>query len=88
MDKFIVKRIIKRVDIHIASVQCKKWSNLDYYASKNPFSIKKIIPNTEDVIETKNEFLQDMHRIWVGGMNLWKYVFVFSVWVCIVLAIG
>ena len=53
--------------MHIASVQCKKRSNLDYHALKYPFFIKKIIPNTEDVIETKNEFLQDMHRIIVGN---------------------
>ena len=45
MDNFIVKRIIKRVDMHIASLQCtKKWSNLDYYALKDPiFSKKKSI---------------------------------------------
>ena len=34
---------------------------------KIPFLLKKIIPNTEDFIETKNEFLQDMHRIIVGN---------------------
>ena len=42
MDNFIVKRIIKRVDMHIASLQCtKKWSNLDYYALKDPIFSKK-----------------------------------------------
>ena len=66
MDKFIVKRIIKRVDIHIASVQCKKWSNLDYYALKDSIFSKKIISDTEDVIETRDKFLQDMDRIIVG----------------------
>ena len=29
--------------------------------------LKKIIPDTEDVIETKDKFLQDMHRIIVGN---------------------
>ena len=53
--------------MHIALVQCKKWSNLDYYALKNPIFSKKIIPDTEDVIETKDKFLQDMHRIIVGN---------------------
>ena len=54
--------------MHFASVQCKKWSNLDYYALKNLiFSKKKIVPDTEYVIETKDEFLQDMHRILVGN---------------------
>ena len=66
MDKFIVKRIIKRVYIHIASVEFKKWSNLDYYALKIPPLVNKIISDTEDVIETKDKFLQDMHRIIVG----------------------
>ena len=79
MDKFIVKRIIKRVDMHFASVQCKKWSNLDYYALKNPIFSKNIVPDTKDIIETKDKFLQDTHTIWVGGMNLCKCVCVFSV---------
>ena len=48
LDMFIVKRIIKRVDIHIASVQCKNWSNLNCYALKNPIFSKKIISDTED----------------------------------------
>ena len=61
-----MKRIIKRVDMHTASVQCQKWSNLDYYALKNSIFSPKIIPDTEDVIETKDIFLQDMHRIIIG----------------------
>ena len=69
LDKFIVKRIIKRVNMHIASVQCKKWSNLDYYALKNPIFSKKINRETEDVIETKDKFLQDTHRIIVGNKH-------------------
>ena len=53
--------------MHIASVQCKKWSNLDYYALKNPIFSKKINWEIEDVIETKDKFLQYMHRIIVGN---------------------
>ena len=33
---------------------------------KIPFLVKKINSETEDVIETKDKFLQDMHRIIVG----------------------
>ena len=32
-----------------------------------PFLVKKIKWETEDVIETKDKFLQDMHRIIVGN---------------------
>jgi len=45
----------------------QKWSNLDYYALKYPIFSKKIKWETEDVIETKDKFLQDTHRIIVGN---------------------
>ena len=34
---------------------------------KIPFLVKKIVPDTEYVIETKDKFLQDMHKIIVGN---------------------
>ena len=34
---------------------------------KSHFLVKKIISDTEEVIETKDKFLQDMHKIIVGN---------------------
>ena len=45
----------------------QKKSNLDYHALKYPIFSKKIKWETEDVIETKDKFLQDTHRIIVGN---------------------
>ena len=33
---------------------------------KSHFLVKKIVSDTEEVIETEDKFLQDMHRITVG----------------------
>ena len=53
--------------MHIASFQCKNgviWIIMHWNI---PFLVKKIKWETEDVIETKDKFLQDTHRIIVGN---------------------
>ena len=47
----------------------QKMEQIGLLCIENPILNKKIVPDTEYVIETKDIFLQDMHRIIIGNKH-------------------